>query len=156
MTLTELILRPATPVDVPQIAAVQVAARGAAPMPLAVHGPDEVRAYLSARLGDSECWVAEDGGRVVGYARFTRTWLDDLYVDPDSQGSGVGSALLEVVKARHPAGFSLWVFEQNAPARAFYAAHGLVEREHTDGAENEERAPDLRMEWSPGSVGGSA
>ncbi|UUW87623.1 GNAT family N-acetyltransferase [Nocardioides sp. WV_118_6] len=157
MTPTEpgLILRPARAADVAAMAAVQLAARAAAPMPPGIHGPDEVRAYLTARLGDSETWVAEDGERVVGYARFTRTWLDDLYVDPAHQGQGVGAALLDLVKARHPDGFSLWVFEQNLPARAFYAARGLLEREHTDGSENEERAPDLRMEWPAGSVGGS-
>jgi len=152
----ELLLRPAVADDVPALAAVQLAARAAAPMPPGIHPPDEVRAHLRARLADSETWVAETGGAVVGYARFTRTWLDDLYVDPAHQGAGVGNALLDLVKVRHPGGFSLWVFEQNAPARAFYAARGLVEREHTDGAENEERAPDLRMEWPAGSVGGSA
>ena len=36
------------------------------------------------------------------------------------------------------------------PARAFYARHGLVELERTDGSGNEERAPDLRMAW-PGT-----
>ncbi|WP_436698278.1 N-acetyltransferase family protein [Nocardioides sp. BYT-33-1] len=155
MTPTDLQLRPATPADVPRIAAVQVAARAGAAMPPAIHPPAEIRAHLAAHFGAAESWVAEVGGQVVGYARFTRTWLDDLYVDPAHQGRGVGSALLDVVKARHPAGFSLWVFEQNVAARAFYTAHGLVEREHTDGAENEERAPDLRMEWRSGSVGGS-
>ncbi|MCR1781609.1 GNAT family N-acetyltransferase [Nocardioides carbamazepini] len=154
--LPELLLRPATPDDVPRIAAVQVAARAVAAMPPGIHAPDEVRAYLAAHFGTAENWVAEVAGRVVGYARFTRDWLNDLYVDPGRQGVGVGGALLDLVKARHPDGFSLWVFEQNAPARAFYAARGLVEREHTDGAENEERAPDLRMEWPPGSVGGSS
>ncbi|WP_377323217.1 GNAT family N-acetyltransferase [Pimelobacter simplex] len=156
MTPTELLLRPATPADVPGIAAVQVAARARAAMPPGLHGPDDIRAYLAERFGAAENWVAESGGAVVGYARFTRTWLNDLYVDPAHQGQGVGGALLDLVKARHPGGFSLWVFEQNLPARAFYAARGLVEREHTDGAENEERAPDLRMEWPAGSVGGSA
>ncbi|MBM7515310.1 GNAT family N-acetyltransferase [Nocardioides nitrophenolicus] len=156
MTPTELLLRPATPADVPGIAAVQVAARASAAMPPGIHGPEEIRTYLAARFGAAENWVAEAGGRVVGYARFTREWLNDLYVDPAHQGAGVGGALLDLVKARHPEGFSLWVFEQNAPARAFYAARGLVEREHTDGSENEERAPDLRMEWAPGSVGGSS
>ncbi|WP_408899159.1 GNAT family N-acetyltransferase [Nocardioides sp. R1-1] len=153
--MPELVLRPAVPGDVSALTAVQLAARAQAAMPPGVHPPDEVRAHLAARLRDSECWVAETGGVVVGYARFTRTWLDDLYVDPTHEGTGVGSALLDVVKARHPDGFSLWVFEQNAAARAFYAAHGLLEREHTDGSENEERAPDLRMEWSPRTVGGS-
>lgn len=151
-----LLLRPAVPADVPAIAAVQVAARAAAAMPPGIHPPEEVRSYLAANFATAESWVAEAAGEVVGYARFTRTWLNDLYVDPAHQGAGVGGALLELVKARHPGGFSLWVFEQNAPARAFYAARGLVEREHTDGSDNEEREPDLRMEWPPGSVGGSA
>ena len=81
MTPTELLLRPATPADVPGIAAVQVAARASAAMPPGIHGPDEIRAYLSERFGAAENWVAEAGGRVVGYARFTREWLNDLYVD---------------------------------------------------------------------------
>ena len=64
--------------------------------------------------------------------------------------------LLDLVKAMRPGGFSLWVFESNTPAQAFYTRHGLVEREHTDGSGNEEREPDLRMEWVPDpSVGGS-
>jgi GNAT superfamily N-acetyltransferase len=135
------------PADVAQIAAVQVAARAVAAMPPGIHGPEEVRDYLAANFATAESWVAEDAGRVVGYARFTRTWLNDLYVDPAHQGAGVGGALLDLAKARLRDGFSLWVFEQNTPARAFYTARGLVEREHTDGSDNEERAPDLRMEW---------
>lgn len=154
----DLLLRPATAADAGAVADVHLRARAAAPMPAPVHADDDVRDWLASRIGAAsgeEVWVAETAGRVVGYARFTRTWLNDLYVDPAHQGAGVGGALLDLVKARHPGGFSLWVFEQNIPARAFYAARGLVEREHTDGSDNEERAPDLRMEWSPGSVGGS-
>lgn len=148
----DLLLRPATAADAGAVADVHLRARAAAPMPAAVHTDTEIRAWLASRVsgptGD-EVWVAEVAGRVVGYARFTRTWLDDLYVDPDHSGRGVGSALLDLVKARHPDGFGLWVFVSNAPALAFYAAHGLVERERTDGSGNEERAPDVRMEWRP-------
>jgi GNAT superfamily N-acetyltransferase len=142
------VLRPAVPGDADAIADVHLAARRAAAMPPGIHPPHEVRAWLAGRLAADEVWVAEADGAVVGYARFTPTWLDDLYVVPAAQGSGVGSALLDVVKALRPAGFSLWVFESNTPARRFYARHGLVEREHTDGSGNEERAPDVRMEWA--------
>lgn len=146
--VTDMQLRPAVPDDAPAIADVHLAARAAAPMPASVHTDDEVRSWLASRFGVDEIWVAEVDGGVVGYARFTRTWLDDLYVVPAHAGVGIGSALLDLVKARHPRGFGLWVFASNLPARAFYAAHGLVEREHTDGSGNEERAPDLVMEWS--------
>lgn len=147
----ELILRPATPADAGAVADIHLRARAAAPMPAGIHSDAEVRDWLATRLDGSgdEVWVAEAAGRVVAYARFTRTWLDDLYVDPDHAGQGIGSALLDLVKARHPDGFGLWVFESNTPAQAFYAARGLVERERTDGSGNEERAPDVRMEWAP-------
>jgi ribosomal protein S18 acetylase RimI-like enzyme len=94
-----------------------------------------------------EVWVAETDGEMVGYARFTETWLDDLYVSPEHARGGIGTALLDLVKSLRPQGFQLWVFETNEPARAFYAAHGLLERERTDGSDNEEREPDIRMEW---------
>ena len=63
----------------------------------------------------------------------------------------IGTLLLDLAKARRPGGFSLWVFESNTPARAFYAHHGLVELELTDGRTNEERARDVRMAW-PGEA----
>ena len=151
MTATDLLLRPATVDDGPAVAAVHLRARAASPMPPAVRPDAEVASWVASRIGGpdgDEVWVAQtDGGVVVGYARFTRTWLDDLYVDPDHAGRGIGTALLDLVKARHPQGFGLWVFVANEPARDFYAARGLVERERTDGSANEERAPDIRMEW---------
>lgn len=147
MTATDLVLRRATPEDASAIADVHLAARAAAPMPPGIHPEHEVRAWLAQRLTADEVWVAEIDGAVAGYVRFTETWLDDLYVAPSAQRRGVGAALLDLVKALRPSGFSLWVFEVNAPARSFYLARGLVEREHTDGSDNEEREPDLRMEW---------
>jgi chorismate mutase len=69
---------------------------------------------------------------------------------PGAQRAGVGSTLVDLAKAVRPAGFGLWVFEMNAPARAFYRRHGFVELERTDGGANEEHAPDVKMVW-PGS-----
>ena len=64
-------------------------------------------------------------------------------------------ALLDLAKSLRPDGFGLWVFETNAGARRFYERHGLVEVERTDGSDNEERAPDVRMAWpDPASLAG--
>ncbi|TCJ23651.1 GNAT family N-acetyltransferase [Nocardioides jejuensis] len=155
MTPTDdaLVLRPAEAEDVPDLVDVFLTARAAAPMPASVHSPREIAAFLAARLEVDETWVADVGGVVVGYARFTPTWLDDLYVAPGAQHVGVGTALLELVKTLRPDGFGLWVFTSNLPARAFYAGHGFVEEEHTDGSENEEHAPDVRLSWSVGGDG---
>ncbi len=147
----EITLRPAVAGrDDEAVASVHLAARRAAPMPAPVHPAAEVRAWIAGRLSTDPVWVAEAGSSVIGYARFPDAWLDDLYVRPDHAGQGVGSALLDLVKTERPDGFCLWVFESNTPARGFYARHGLVELERTDGSGNEERAPDIKMAW-PGA-----
>lgn len=145
-----MLIRPADPGDVDAVASVHLAARRSATMPPGIHPDGDVHRWLSRRFGEDAIWLAEVDGEVVGYARFTPTWLDDLYVLPAHAGQGVGSALLDLVKAERPDGFCLWVFEMNTPARAFYARRGLIELEHTDGSANEERRPDIRMAW-PGA-----
>ena len=150
---TELTLRPATTDDLPAVAELHLAARHGAgdAFPPSVHPDHEARAWVAGwDLSTYDVWVAERGGEPVGYARWTSTWLDDLYVHPDHQGRGVGTALFELVASTRPGGFCLWVFESNAPARAFYGRHGCLELERTDGSANEEGAPDVRVAW-PGA-----
>lgn len=147
---TELSLRPAVAADLGPVADVHLAARDAAvpAMPPSVHAPDEVRGWVRGwDLSSYDVWVAESGDDVVGYARFSATWLDDLYVHPDHQGRGVGAALFATVTAQRPEGFCLWVFESNEPARRFYLRRGCLELERTDGSANEEHAPDIRVAW---------
>lgn len=150
---TEVTLRPGSAADLPAVAEVHLAARRAAVphMPPGVHPDDDVRRWVASwDLTTHDVWLAEAGDELLGFATLTQTWLESLYVAPTAQRSGVGSALLEVAKAQRPGGFGLWVFESNVPARTFYARHGLVELERTDGSGNEERQPDVRMVW-PGA-----
>lgn len=146
----DVILRSATVVDLPVLAEVQLASRGAAgrAFPPAAHTDEEVRAWVAGwDLRTYDVWVASSASEVVGFARITPTWLDDLYVRPDAQGHGVGGALLQRVKTERPDGFGLWVFETNTTARHFYARHGLVALERTDGSANEEQSPDIKLVW---------
>ena len=147
MPTDELLLRRADGSDADTVASIHLAARREAPMPAPIHTEEAVRSWLGGRLESDEVWLAEVDGQPAGYARVTPGWLDDLYVVPRHAGCGVGSALLDLVKAQHPDGFCLWVFEMNLPARSFYTARGLVELEHTDGSGNEEHQPDVRMAW---------
>ncbi len=150
MTASEVDIRRAEEPDAPALARIHLTARRSAPMPPSAHTEAEVRAWLTGRLHNDEVWVAQADGEPAAYLRLTPDWLDDLYVVPDRARQGIGSTLLDLAKSRRPEGFCLWVFEQNEPARAFYRRHGLIELEHTDGAANEERAPDVRMAW-PGA-----
>jgi GNAT superfamily N-acetyltransferase len=98
---------------------------------------------------DHELWVAEEDGRVVGLAAVGADALGHLYVHPDHQGRGIGTALLERTKELRPEGFSLWTFPANVGACRFYERHGLRAVEYGDGSGNEEGVPDVRYAWRP-------
>lgn len=82
--------------------------------------------------------VAEDAGRVVGFATFGPSRDDDaaegtgevpaIYLLPEVEGEGIGRKLFaEAVAALRRAGFtrgSLWVLERNVRARRFYEKAG--------------------------------
>lgn len=146
----DVVLRTADDLDLPAIAEIHLASRQGAgtAFPRSVHTDDDARSWVTHwDLATTTVWVAHVNDQMVGYVRWTSTWVDDLYVLPQAQGRGVGGALLELVKSRLSAGFSLWVFESNRSARDFYHRHGLVRLERTDGSANEERAPDIRLVW---------
>jgi putative acetyltransferase len=73
--------------------------------------------------------------------------VEHLYVRPEAQRAGIGSALLQAAKSGSPSGLRLWTFQRNQGARAFYARHGFAELELTDGSGNEEREPDVLLAW---------
>jgi GNAT superfamily N-acetyltransferase/chorismate mutase len=148
----DLTLRPGLHEDLPAVADLFVASRGGAvpAMPPMVGPVEHALAWVRGwDLSRQELWVAEsgDGRGIVGFANVEKDWLNGLYVAPDAARSGIGTALLELVKGIRPGGFCLWVFESNEPARAFYRRHGLLELERTDGQANMEKAPDIRMVW---------
>jgi GNAT superfamily N-acetyltransferase len=129
--------RPATAGDFDAMYAVLVAAEGglrerhgfpwAAPPP-----PDafaDVHAHL-LRWNADRMHVAETSGRVVGFAAaFVRgdAWfLADLFVDPKTQGCGVGKRLLELAWGEGP-GRRITLTDAIQPiSNAMYARRGLI------------------------------
>jgi GNAT superfamily N-acetyltransferase len=107
----------------------------------------------------AERWVADHpdgpevpvGDRLIGFAApgITRDGdapypleLYAIYVRKPWWGTGLADRLLDVAIGNQPA--SLWVFETNVRARAFYARHGFV----PDGARKDEPrfgVPEIRM-----------
>ncbi len=70
-------------------------------------------------------------------------WIDHLYVHPAHAARGIGSTLLAHALATLPRPVQLWTFQANRHARAFYERHGFAAITFTDGADNEERCPDV-------------
>ena len=151
MTIPDLRIERVGAESAPALSRIHLAARAAAgaAIPPSVHRDDE---YLPHLLRDvlpiAEVWLARRDGEPAGMLVLEGDLLADLYVAPEAQGAGVGSALLAHAKRRRPEGLELWVFASNRPAWAFYRRHGFEVVGGTSGA-NEEGAPDLRMRWRP-------
>jgi GNAT superfamily N-acetyltransferase len=102
------------------------------------------RTALAERAPDSpsRAWVADRDGTLIGYATTSPAkgnWLPppdgageltNLYLDPDVIGTGAGRLLYEhAVADLRERGFDplvVWAFRDNARARRFYEARGLV------------------------------
>jgi GNAT superfamily N-acetyltransferase len=122
--------------------------------PLA-HTDDEVREWVRERLvPQMETWIAvDDAGAALGFATVEPGWLEQLYVDPDHLGKGIGRLLLDRAKERQPDGLLLWTFQVNDRARRFYERNGFEASQMTDGTGNEERQPDVQYRWQPAGKG---
>ncbi|HEY0920902.1 GNAT family N-acetyltransferase [Devosia sp.] len=86
------------------------------------------------------CELAEQEGRPVGFALWFYTystfqgrhgiWLEDLFVEPEARGQGIGKALLAHLAqrcVREGLGrLEWWVLDWNEPAIEFYKSQGGV------------------------------
>ncbi|RPK75507.1 MULTISPECIES: GNAT family N-acetyltransferase [Streptomyces] len=115
-----------------------------------VHSDEETRAWITrVLLPGSRTWVAEDGaGELLGFASLDGDELDQLYLRPDALRRGIGTRLLDRVKAASRGELSLYTFRRNTAACAFYERHGFVAVAYDDGSRNEEREPDVQYRWT--------
>ena len=161
-------LRDAGPADAAGIAALHAASwrgasRGILPDAYLEHEcAAERERYWHARLAAPEpggfVMLAEDADALLA---FPAGWpdpdgcydavLDNLHVAPEARGCGLGRTLLGAAATRLQAqgrhSLSLWVFDGNAPALAFYRRLGaeIVERGLDEFAG--ERIPHTRLAW---------
>jgi ribosomal protein S18 acetylase RimI-like enzyme len=142
-------VRLATPEDARAVAEVYIASFATLAFLSKLHTDEAMRGFIQHTIDTSEVWVAEDADAIVGMASLSPEMLDHLYVHPDAQGRGAGSALLDKATERRPGGFTFWVFQQNEPARRFYERRGCRVVKLTDGSGNKEKTPDALYEWRP-------
>jgi GNAT superfamily N-acetyltransferase len=121
--------------------------------PSQLHTAAEDRAFFARVLArETEVWLAGRGGRVEGLLCLRCDFVEQLFVGPDAQGTGAGSALLDRAKERSPSGLHLYTFQRNTRARGFYERRGfrLLRWGISPPPENE---PDVFYAWRPGGGG---
>jgi GNAT superfamily N-acetyltransferase len=98
---------------------------------------DDVRELWRRALDEParEVAVGEVDGEAAGVVLVEGDFLSGLYVRPEHQGTGVGSALhdwaLERLRARGCSRALLWTLEGNRQARPFYERRGWALTEET-------------------------
>jgi len=148
----EVVLRAAVAADAAAVAALYLRARKELlPFAPLAHADDAVRAWMAAQLIPAGgTTVATAGGEVVGFVSLDRrdgSWIDQLYLQPQWIGRGVGPRLLAHARAVLVPPIRLYTFQANDRARRFYERHAFRAVAFTDGAGNEERCPDVLYEW---------
>lgn len=112
-----------------------------------IHTPGEDQRFLRRLITDCEVTTVRDGGGPLGFMARDGAMIQALYLMPGLRGMGLGTRLLNIAKSRADQ-LELWSFQANTGARAFYAREGFQEVEMTDGADNDEHVPDVRLIWA--------
>ena len=111
-----------------------------------IHSRAEEIGFVGTLIERDWVTVAEQADDVTGFMACDGQTIQSLYVAAKARRQGVGSALLQVAQERQDA-LTLWTFQANAEAQAFYVAHGFVAAARTDGSGNDEGLPDIRYDW---------
>ena len=143
----ELVYRPGQAADLPAVVDLLARCRAIAmPYLPVLHTRDEDLGFFARYLENAALTLALAPQGLVGFMATTPGWIEQLYLDPDWRGRGVGETFLGRAKATQPR-LQLWCFADNHAAQRFYLRHGFVEERRTAG-DNEEQLPDILYGWT--------
>jgi putative acetyltransferase len=83
-------------------------------------------------LPNTDTWVAEIDGNVVGFIALMGNEVGAIFLQPNFHKKGIGKALMDKARDLHGA-LEVEVFKENALGRSFYSKYGfkyLEEKSH--------------------------
>jgi GNAT superfamily N-acetyltransferase len=139
-------LRLADADDIAAVAGLFARSRAAAlPFLPVLHSPAEDIAFFASRREKALMTLAMCGDTLAGFMVESPGWIEQLYLEPEQRGQGIGSQLVNAAKQRQKR-LQLWCFADNHAGRAFYLSHGFAQIGGTPG-DNEEGQPDILFGW---------
>lgn len=139
-------LRPARSTDAGRVGEIIAEFVDTTPWIPRVHTRAQDIAHAGILIKHGWVTVVQNEGTICGFSACNGHKLNALYVADDWREMGIGTTLLEHLKQQQ-VHLRLWTFQTNTRAQAFYLRHGFSEVTRTDGAANDEKLPDIRMEW---------
>ena len=89
--------------------------------------PERFEAILRKHtLPNFDVWLAKINGELIGFAAIGQNFIDQLYISPAHQGSGLGSFWVEQAKMIYPDFLELYTLASNKRAIGFYEKHGFT------------------------------
>ena len=76
-------------------------------------------------IPNSKTWVFEHEGEVIGFVAMMGNEIGGLFVNPNKQSKGIGTALVNYVKTRHES-LEVEVFKNNKIGNSFYHKYGFT------------------------------
>jgi ribosomal protein S18 acetylase RimI-like enzyme len=111
------------------------------------HAFEEDQTYFrDVILINNDVWVVEEEDVPVAFMAIAGDFIDQLYVHPDYQRSGLGESLLAHARTLSPEHLWLYTLQINTNGRAFYEKNGfrIVKLGISPAPESE---PDVEYHW---------
>ena len=107
-----------------------------------------LRVFRKVIALENDIWLEIDESSLRGFIALQGSYIDRLYVDPEFQRQGVGTALIQDAREKHPTGLQLVTHQQNRRACEFYEKRGFKPIKYGI-SPPPESVPDVEYHWVP-------
>ena len=94
---------------------------------VALHTPKRQEAYIVQKMSEESRFFLLKDPFPLAVVSVRDSLIEDLYVLPEAQGRGYGTALLRFAVSQCSGTPTLWILENNERAAALYRRHGFTE-----------------------------
>ncbi len=94
---------------------------------VALHSPERQEAYILQKMSEGSRFFLLKDPLPLAVVSVRESLIEDLYVLPEAQGKGYGTALLRFAVSKCSGIPTLWILENNERAAALYRQYGFAE-----------------------------